>query len=551
MTSIRKLNDDVLFIVFSFLERKDALAASYCAKRFYHLAITAAFRSFKISKDQWKDENGWGLRENTRKIVTFSELLQRKDRLYKGLHRGRHLRRLALRSMDGPDFLHFPILLTAADRLQKLLLDSFEYVLSENNPVAEVIGNMGELKQLIIRDVGPWTIERLPAILSAKKLISLSLTLDKSFYQDVVDAKFDLASLAASVSAAPALRSLHISAIDIPAFYEARPSYRMSSLKRLSLICLRDVSAAFIDLCDTLEMCAIEPEQYSDAVLDIPAAGQPPLQVAELHLLRCIGISTETARRVGEVGLISLGGIITPLSGIDDVRPLVPLLQSARPIAVEVFSAGELTDGEQMWHGLFQGAPRLRYLEITVTDGDCNIADYKAMLLAALRCTAISYLNLYCLPGCGPLPVDMLWGDVASEEEESHREAERVFAEGLASIPYELAAGLPALRVIAMSHSRAIEARVAENEMWNGGWGDGERVNLSWPDSRLSRESAKGTRVDRWWRVEVDGSNRRPVEISREEAEVMREEIQRADFDIATTLKAAKLAAGRLLQALR
>ncbi|KAH9900660.1 uncharacterized protein BXZ73DRAFT_111566 [Epithele typhae] len=386
--------------------------------------------------------------------------------------------------------------------------------------------------------------------MSAQKLTSLALTFYGWWYSAVDDA-FDLNTLAAFVSSSPTLRSLSICSLDVPAIPQADPSSPITSLKQLSLICLPDVTAALINLCDTLNTCAVELAGPSAPLFDIPAAGGTLVHLAELHVLSCIDIPAGTVMRVGEVGLISLGGTITPLSGIDDVRPLVPLLQSARPIAVEVFSAGELTDGEQMWHGLFQGAPRLRYLEITVTDGDCNIADYKAMLLAALRCTAISYLNLYCLPGCGPLPVDMLWGDVTPEEEESHREAERVFAEGLASIPYELAAGLPALRVIAMSHSRAIEARVAENEMWNGGWGDGERVNLSWPDSRLSRESAKGTRVDRWWRVEVDGSNRRPVEISREEAEVMREEIQRADFDIATTLKAAKLAAGRLLQALR
>ncbi|KAH9900659.1 uncharacterized protein BXZ73DRAFT_109739 [Epithele typhae] len=170
MTSIPGLDDDIFLVVFSFLDRKDALAVSSCAKRLYYVAIPEAFRSFNVRKNR-KDE-GWSHPDKALKASACSDLLQRKASFYNGVHRGRHLHRLALRMFSKRDFLHFPVLLAAPDRLQTFYPGNLESLLREHSRVAEDIGNMTELKQVILREVGPWTMERLQAMLSAQKLTS-------------------------------------------------------------------------------------------------------------------------------------------------------------------------------------------------------------------------------------------------------------------------------------------------------------------------------------------------------------------------------------------
>ncbi|KAH9913581.1 uncharacterized protein BXZ73DRAFT_106922 [Epithele typhae] len=219
----------------------------------------------------------------------------------------------------------------------------------------------------------------------------------------------------------------------------------------------------------------------------------PPL--AELRISGCIGVPAESAKRLGEVPLVSLGEVCLPLVKTNDARLLAPLVARWS----EPTPAGNSDDARQMWAFLLQGNPRLRSLEITVTEGKCKPVIYKSALLDALRSTALEHLNVFFLAGCGH---PMGWGEGCPERE-------RKFLEAVASFPEEFATSLPTLRAIAMSWPRAGAADFTHRKDWE--------------------EDAKygPMRVERWWRVDSVGTRRTAVEIGREEGNRLRELIQR------------------------
>ncbi|KAH9910799.1 uncharacterized protein BXZ73DRAFT_83187 [Epithele typhae] len=507
MLSLLSLPNELLCMVFALLDGQNAFSLSHTAKRLYFLHVPDAFRSLTVDIPEKPPSTGL-------QVLALSEVLSTSGPLLE-LRRGRYVRRLKLCGLTDPDLAHISRLFAATERLERLYFDDLGHFQSPQCGLVP-LGAMGRLEQVVFLGTGPWAVQQLPMVLAAPNLTSLCFEITDSWFRGIT---IDVAALVTALSCTPRLRTLRFRSDEAgPAIPGPYPSVTIPSVRELSLRCLPSIAAVLVDACANVKACRLQLQWCGPpAALVMPTHGSlGPLHLAEFRISGCIGVPAESAKRLGEVPLVSLGEVCFPLVKTNDARLLAPLVRTTRPIALGVFTAGVLNDPEparwsaptlagnsddarQMWAFLLQGNPRLRSLEITVTEGKCKPVIYKSALLDALRSTALEHLNLFFLAGCGH-PVG--WGEGCPERE-------RKFLEAVASFPEEFATSLPTLRAIAMSWPRAGAADFTHRKDWE--------------------EDAKygPMRVERWWRVDSVGTRRTAVEIGREEGNRLRELIQR------------------------
>ncbi|KAH9906123.1 uncharacterized protein BXZ73DRAFT_110590 [Epithele typhae] len=404
-TSFASLNEDVLRIIFSFLDCENAHAVSSCSKQLFLIDRPRFFKRLRVSRfdDCWNDDKA----------------LSKIDFLYKtGLYGVAHvdqLHDLSLLGFYDPHHIDYLccLLQKTAAHLRNLEIYYFESFLILNSDLAQVMGAMSSLEQAIL------------------------------WHDNKVD-DLHLFQTGHCPLLASTLHSLNVDGVSMKTLLGP------------------EVAAGLIEVCVNLRGVAFGFSNVDTAIL------------------------------VGDIGLIALDG---PLSSPGDVEPFAPLLEVARPIALQVHVARVLLDGGLMWNKLLSASPRLRSLEITV-DFNADVGDHKATLLDALASTPLVYLSLYFYR----------WGP-----DLEHAQWEQ-------SLPGDFATKLSTLRVFAMSARRAGMVTMAVEQDWN----------------RYKGGTSLATRTPRWWRIAE--SNRTPIEVWREHGECARELIQRADFDPDTSL---------------
>ncbi|KAH9919750.1 uncharacterized protein BXZ73DRAFT_104854 [Epithele typhae] len=409
--------------------------------------------------------------------------------------------------------------------LRTIILENFDFLIDEDGLVIKAIGAMHHLEHVSFQQSGPETVSALPKLLSSRKLTSLALDFDDTYYEEDI---VDLPALFAGLSSAPGIRTLDIALNYLPTAPSMRPSHNFS-LPQFITLPSPPSRALFRD--------------NPPATFSMSAEDRWPARLKELELPRHITIAEDTVQHMKPVSCLSFGGE-TPIPGGADFENFLQVLATFRPTLLELHTKCFLADASRMWDTLRSAAPQLRSLSIVVADGECNVREYVDPLIAALRSTSIVHLSLE-FP---PTREGFFVANMTQVDSICAAEVRRV--EALRPLPLQLAEAVPSLRVLALFscwparmgiHTRAGRAELLEpppefiaelerEDEIGRLWGpDSEFLNA--PMRRIRELWAEIPRDKRWWWVEGKGAARRPVEIWREDGERARDMIKRADFD--------------------
>ncbi|KAH9910827.1 uncharacterized protein BXZ73DRAFT_83149 [Epithele typhae] len=452
MLSLLSLPNELLCMVFALLDGQNAFSLSHTAKRLYFLHVPDAFRSLTVDIPEKPPSTGL-------QVLALSEVLSTSGPLLE-LRRGRYVRRLKLCGLTDPDLAHISRLFAATERLERLYFDDLGHFQSPQCGLVP-LGAMGRLEQVVFLGTGPWAVQQLPMVLAAPNLTSLCFELTNSWLRSIT---IDVAALVTALSCTPRLRTLRFRSDEA-----GRPSLR-------AIFSCSGVALLRRWLCRHMAP-------------GVPSALRNSASQAASAFLQKAPSAWEKspwypwARSAYRSSKRTTLGSSPPLYAPPGLSPWGfsrrAVLNDPEPARWSAPTpAGNSDDARQMWAFLLQGNPRLRSLEITVTEGKCKPVIYKRWS------TSISSF-------CGLRASRGMGRGVSREREEIPR--------GRGLIPEEFATSLPTLRAIAMSWPRAGAADFTHRKDWE--------------------EDAKygPMRVERWWRVDSVGTRRTAVEIGREE----------------------------------
>ncbi|KAH9910625.1 uncharacterized protein BXZ73DRAFT_108751 [Epithele typhae] len=539
-TPLLSLNDDVLFEIFSLLDRTEALAMAYTSKRAYRLAISHAFASLRWSRDTYGSVPDLGDSSEARALSDY----MRAPEPLSQVPRVHYLHHFTTSFFERPDVPILHELLSHASNLRTIELWNFEYFIGEDEEVlSRIIGAMRYLKQACLLFITFETISILQAMFASSNIASLTLELADSDYQT--------SGLAELVSVLASIPSIHTCTVDfsyVPVLLNTfgTPDKSLPSIRHLSLTCSSAVAANFVTLCPNLFTLSLW--LYGEnPILSLGADDQWPTNLNELVIRSRAVVTKDTARRIGRVNSVSLGNSLASLSGIA-VLNLLPLFEATQPFTLKLQMDPVLTEPEHVWKSLRGAVPHLRSLEVTVAR--CKVRDYVDSLLPALHASSLVHLTLH-FP-----PPTHSWSATSMARVDDQRATEVRRVEALLSLPQRLVAAAPSLRLVALrsclpapsafdgpeAHagrvpalSTEFAAELAREDNAERRWAPtNEFVRPTLRRLRQLREEVP--RDERWWWVEGEGATRRPVEIWREDGERARDLIQHADFDAARSL---------------
>ncbi|KAH9925667.1 uncharacterized protein BXZ73DRAFT_103200 [Epithele typhae] len=541
--SLLSLNDDVLFEIFSLLDRNEALAMSCTSKRAYRLAISHVFTRLRWSRamhgstvpDPGDPSEARALWDYMRAPEPLSQV-----------PRVRHVHHFATVSNQQADAPLLLELLSHASNLRTIELWNFHHFVDEDTEgLTRAIRAMPYLKQACLVFIASEMISILPAMFSSSNIASLMLEFADS--ENKPDLTLELSAFISVLVSIPSVETLTLifDCVSVLSNTIGLPDANLPSIRHFSLVGTSAVAASVVPRCSNLRTLSLW--LYDEQMFSFGADDRWPAELKELSIESQIIITEDTARRMGRVNYLSVGDAWSPLCS-PGVLDFLPLLKATRPFALKLQTDPVLAEPEHVWRSLCSAVPHLRSLEIIVDS--CQVRDYVDSLLPALQAPSLLHLTLH-FP-----PARHTWSAENMAEVDTRRATEVRRVEALLPLPPRLVAAAPSLRLLALRaclpgscnfdspQARAervpglgaeFAAELAREDEVERRWGPtSERVR---PALRRLRElRAEVPRDDRWWWVEGEGAARGPVEIWREDGERARALIERADFDAARSL---------------
>ncbi|KAI0819294.1 hypothetical protein BC628DRAFT_1333382 [Trametes gibbosa] len=462
MSTRRRINDDILLHIFSYLHGGDALRVALCSKHFYQLALP---RIPAIAKCQVRDDlqaickymlSGTPLRARRLEELMIS--------IFAFAYPGEGVGEDDDEYSDFGDWTQARFvadLLLAAPRLRVLCLERLHMCLETEPRIARAIGAMERLVDLEFSTLGDGSLARLGRLPVSLRTLRLTYFWSED---DDLEEMGETKTLGALLGVVVPLRNLHT--LDLWRF-EPEPSReaawaqpRFPNIRDVRLMEASPSALELVELCPGVESVLFDLE--TDHGLPTHLLRDGP-RWAPLRQLIIAGPfhACYLLHRVGRAeNVVAIDAFSVDHEGVESVLKLISLTQPLR-LSLSVCLSPESVPTLGFWRRVAGLAPQLRILEVRVTPalqqiGFNNWLDDFANDLRPL--TQLAHVSIVVptldrrrapkIPPQGMSEDGLLW---VRRYYANAREAELHRANALGMLHVKLAEALPSLRFLSVA----------------------------------------------------------------------------------------------------